>query len=490
MSSTAQMHEQREPLAGLTDRLKRHRGLLVVVAAGIAVRLALLPTVGVRDDMDLFAGWIHGLAVGRLGEAYRMDLTFPPVMAYILWLVSLIQPAFQTATDAADAAVRVAIKAPASLADLGLAAGVWWYLRNKPGWATVGAAAILLHPAVVDVSAWWGQSESIYVFAGLAAFLLAAAGHPRMAAVALALALMTKPQALPFAFPFAAWYIGRYGWRETAVCGAIGAAAIGVVWLPFLADGGVGRFLSALAQHQDAEFAVLSLRAWNPWWVLQSGAGGDFLSDRGALLGPLSPRTIGLVLFGFLEAGIFIAVLRRPDSRTLAVGLAASVMAAFITLTTMHERYAYGAIVFLALLLPERGPRWLWAALSVAFTANLLAAIPPPPLVGVIPIGGPVGLFGSVAMVSVAVGCLMLLGDAVGRLAGPVVEPASPGRLRPPVSGAGGAQPGVETGRGTLPRTSAGTPAATCEAGSCSDRTSGRATSWGPLPSGGRRWSP
>ena len=36
-------------------------------------------------------------------------------------------------------------------------------LRDRPRWAVVGAAAILLHPAVIDVSAWWGQYESIYV---------------------------------------------------------------------------------------------------------------------------------------------------------------------------------------------------------------------------------------------------------------------------------------------------------------------------------------
>jgi hypothetical protein len=217
MSSPADLHERREPPVSLTQRIRRNWALILIAAVGIAVRLILIPTVGLRDDTDLFARWIHGLTVGPLGEAYRMDLSFPPVMVYVLWVVGLIQPAFQTATDAADTAVRAAIKAPASLADLGLAAGVWWYLRDRVGWATVGAAAILLHPAVVDVSAWWGQFESIYVAGGLAAFVLAAVGRPRLAAIALGIALMTNPQARPCAVPFAAWYIGRHGWRETAV---------------------------------------------------------------------------------------------------------------------------------------------------------------------------------------------------------------------------------------------------------------------------------
>jgi hypothetical protein len=271
---------------------------------------------------------------------------------------------------------------------------------------------VLLSPAVVDVSAWWGQFESIYVLGGLAAFLLAVAGHPRLAAVGLGLALMTKPQALPFAVPFAAWYVGRHGWRESAICAGIGLATIAAVWLPFLADGGVGRYLGNLDRFQNGDFAVLSLRAWNPWWILQSGADGDFLSDRGALLGPLSPRTIGVLLFAALEAVLFVAVVRRPDARTLALGIAASVLAAFMALTTMHERYAFGALVFLALLLPERGPRTLWALLTVAVTANLLAAIPPPLPIGPIPIGGPIGSLGSVAITTVGVACLVLVGRA------------------------------------------------------------------------------
>jgi Gpi18-like mannosyltransferase len=407
--------ERQSPSVGVARRLRDEWALILVAVLGLGVRLVLLPTVGLRDDTDLFAGWVHGLANGQLSDAYRLGINFPPVMVYVLWLVGQVQPAFQTATDAADAAVRAAIKTPASLADVGLAAGVCWYLRDRRGWATIGAATVLLHPAIIDVSSWWGQFESIYVLGGLLAFLFAAAGRPRLAAVALGLALMTKPQALPFAIPFAAWYVGRHGWRETAICAAIGAATVGLVWLPFLADDGVSRFLATLDQHQNGEFAVLSLRAWNPWWILQSGAGGDFLSDRGALVGPLSPRTIGLLLFAALEVGIFVAVLRRPDSRTLALGIAASVMAAFVALTTMHERYAYASVVFLALLLPERQTRWLWAVLSVTFTANLLAAIPPPLSWGAIPIGGPVGLIGSVAMLSVAAGCLMLLAEAVRR---------------------------------------------------------------------------
>ena len=46
----------------------------------------------------------------------------------------------------------------------------------------------------------------------------------------------------------------------------------------------------------------------------------------------------------------------------------------------MHERYAYGALIFLLLLIPERRIAWLYLAFSVVFTLDLLSAAPPAPI--------------------------------------------------------------------------------------------------------------
>jgi len=324
-------------------------------------------------------------------------------MVYVWAALAAVEPAFRTVTDAADAGIRVLMKTPPSLADLGLALGVAFALRDRPWLAVAAALGIALHPAVIDVSALFGQYESIYVLLGLAAFLLAVGGHPRLGAVALALALMTKPQALPFVAPFAAWALANLGWRETIRLIAIGTAVIVVVWLPFVPAGGPAGYLRSLDAHQNDLFAVLSLRAWNPWWILQSAAGGDFLRDTGALVGPITPRHLGLVAFGLLELLVFVSVLRRPTPTTLAWGLAASSLAAFVALTTMHERYAYPALVFLVLAFPDRRAVVLWLVFGVVFTLNLFAAIPPSAEIGdLLPIGGPLGIAGSIAMTAIA----------------------------------------------------------------------------------------
>ncbi len=332
-------------------------------------------------------------------------------MVYLFWLLGIVEPAFRSATDAADPTIRIALKIPALLADAGLVAGVAYLLRDRPRWAIAAALGILLSPVFVYTGAWWGQFESIYILAGLFATILVVGDRSYLGAVALGVALMAKPQAVAFIPPFAAWAIAHLGWRRAAVAGAVFSGTVIVLWLPFVADGGPADYLRTLTRHQTEIFAILSLRAWNPWWALQTAIAGDsFLSDGGAILGPLSPRLLGYLAAAVLELFIMAAVYRAPTRRTLLLGLSASVLVLFCCLTSVHERYAEAALIFLAPLLPDRRILATWLALTGVMTVNLLAAIPPGPELGaLLPIGGPLGLLGSLAMTGLTAGVLWLL---------------------------------------------------------------------------------
>jgi len=378
------------------------------LAFAIGLRVALLPAEGLRQDMDTFARWVHALATDvPLGQAYRLDLSFPPIMVYIFWALAHLVPAFATSPDAGETTARIALKIPASAADLGLAVGVLYLLWDRPRQAVVGALLIAFVPVTWYASAWWGQFESIFVLLGLLAAILVLIDRPWLAAIALGLTLMTKPQALVFLVPFGAYAIGRYGWRRAAVIGAVTTAVAAVTWLPFLADDGPGRYLANLASYQNGDYAVLSLRAWNLWWLVQELlAGGSLLADNAALIGPITPRSLGYAMAGLAELAVFLLVLRRPACEGLLLGLAASVLVAFCLLTTMHERYSYGAVIFLLplALVAARRERAAWLALAVAVTANLLAAIPPEAMPGSpIRAEGPAGVVGSVAILAVTV---------------------------------------------------------------------------------------
>ena len=375
-------------------------GLVLALVVGVVIRALLLPTDGLRGDLDQFVLWVHGIAVDGLPNAYDQNLSFPPVMAYVWGLLAAVQPAFQTVTDGSDPAIRALMKLPASIADIGLALLVAFALRDRPHWAVIGAGAIALQPAVFDISAWWGQYESVYMLSALAAVIFAVQGRNGLAAALLAIALMTKPQVLPFLVPFAAWFWATGGWRGFARAALIGIAVIVALWLPFLAAGGPANYLKNLGEYQGEIFNILSLRAWNLWWLVQSlFAGGGFVADDIAFLGPVTLRHVGFGITGLLELLVAAAVLRDPRPRTLILGLAAATLVAFCFLTSMHERYAFGALIFLTLLIPETRVRWLAIAFAVVFTLNLLAAVPPTPeIASLLPVGGWLGIVGSVAM--------------------------------------------------------------------------------------------
>ena len=389
-----------------------------VLLAGIAIRLVLLPTEGFRGDLDQFVGWAHHIATSGLGTLYGETgagpVTFGPVMGYVLAILTAVDPAFQTAINASDEGIRILMKVPASTADIGLALLIAYALRDRPRWAVIAAAGILLHPAVIDVSAWWGQYESIYLLSALAAAILASNGRNGWAAAAIALSLMTKPQALPLLIPFAAWFWATGGWRGVARATAIGAVVLGIVWLPYIPAGGPAGYLRNLGEYQGDIFNFLSLRAWNAWWLVQeASAGGGFIRDDPAILGPLTLRHVGYALAGLLDLGIGVVIIRNPRPRSLILGLASSVLVFFAFATQMHERYAYGALVFLMLLIADPRLRFLSVAFGVVFTLNLLAAIPPTPEIGaLLPVSGALGVIGSLTVLAITYAALQILATA------------------------------------------------------------------------------
>jgi Gpi18-like mannosyltransferase len=408
-------------------------GWIVIAFAfvvGFEVRRNLWPADGLRGDLDQFVGWVHHIAVHGLGSLYSGTdagpVTFGPVMAYIWAILAAVQPGFATATDASDELIRSLMKVPASLADFGLALIAVYALRRHLKWAALAAVAILFHPAVLDVSAWWGQYESIFVLSALAALVLAINGHNGPAAALVAVSLMTKPQAVPFLIPFAAWFWvtgtrragadghaggASGGIRELIRTGLIGLVTSVVLWLPFILDGGPANYLSNLATYQNEIFNVISLRAWNVWWLVQELlAGGSFVADDVPFLGPVTLRHLGYLVTGALSLVIAWAIIRDPRPRTLILGLTASVLVFFTFMTQMHERYAYAALIFLVLLLPDLRIRWLWVGFGVAFTLNLLAAVPPTPEIEqLLPVSGVLGIAGSVALIVITVITLAML---------------------------------------------------------------------------------
>ena len=120
------------------------------------------------------------------------------------------------------------------------------------------------------MSAWWGQYESIFVLSALGAVIAAINGWNGGGRARRRLA---DDQAAGGAVPHPVRGLVLGDRWLAEVLKAAGSQVIGVLWLPFIPEGGPANYLGNLATYQNEIFNVLSLRAWNVWWLLQEAAG-------------------------------------------------------------------------------------------------------------------------------------------------------------------------------------------------------------------------
>ncbi len=130
------------------------------LAAAILVRLLVMPNYILLGDLHQYARWAYHLATDLpFGAAYRQDFSYMPVLVAVFGTLGRLVPAFLTAGDASDAAVRVVLKVPALLGELAIVAGLFTVLRQRPPLAIAAILAVLLVPAGWYLSAWWGQLD-------------------------------------------------------------------------------------------------------------------------------------------------------------------------------------------------------------------------------------------------------------------------------------------------------------------------------------------
>ncbi len=175
------------------------RRLIVLLWAGLAaaivVRLLVMPNYILLGDLHQYARWAYHLATDLpFGAAYRQDFSYMPVLVAVFGTLGRLVPAFLTAGDASDAAVRVVLKVPALLGELAIVAGLFTVLRQRPPLAIAASLAGLLPPRRVP-ERWWAQLDAVYWPSALARRGLER--PPLGLRRPPGLAMMTSPGALP-----------------------------------------------------------------------------------------------------------------------------------------------------------------------------------------------------------------------------------------------------------------------------------------------------
>lgn len=372
------------------------------------IRLLALPLAG-TEDMSVWKTWSHGAVdaglttlygVGgdppvrglvRWGERYT-TVDYPPVALYELAVAGAAYRAFFPAYQDSRW-LNVAMKLPGLVAELLLALLLWrtWLPRHGQGAARFGVLALWANPAMILAGPVLGYLDPLMALPAVAAILAAAEGRSALAGALLALACLTKAQAVFIApvVALAAWNASRDGRIARALSMGGGMAAITAVALaPYVAAGawrnlvqGVG----SLLRHD-----MLSGDAANAWWIVTYVLRAIYaVGDLGAWgAWTMTVRILGItqiVRLGYPNPRVFAAAavlaaalwaiwqVRRRASAPLLLACAGFIVHAYFVLgVQVHENHLYLALPMLAAAAAARPAlRPVFLGVSTVFALNL-----------------------------------------------------------------------------------------------------------------------
>ena len=373
---------------GRADRYDWLCGALVALAA--AVRIPLLEQPGYASDIAALKTWGLFAVEHGLLQVYELSgVNYPPLSVLLLWCVAelarLINPVFSFLEPGLAAALdsvtyTVLVKVAACTADLLIGVLVYHWARKivGPRWGVAAAAAILLHPAMIYVSAWWGQIDSLFSLGQIAAFMAAARGQVRRSAVTYALSGLVKVQAFILLPVFGLLQWQRVGLLRMLHSGEVLVSVLVLAALPFLLVGQGGYIIRSSGQAGGLErlgsFGSAprpTNDAYNFWWLTVDPEERR-QSDLRPLWGTLPRRVIGLAAFAAAYLLALVWMWRRGPQYWAAA--AAAVYASFFMLPTqIHERHLlpFFPLMVVAVIHHRRLLPW-FVGWSITYTANLL----------------------------------------------------------------------------------------------------------------------
>lgn len=360
--------------------------LTIILILGLVWRLASVRAQGFPNDISSFEAWASALvAHGPTGfYASTNFVDYPPGYFYILDIVGQFWSLFFKADAAGLEVLAILVKLPAILFDLALGVLVYAVARRFGSEKlALGAVALyVLNPAVVFISALWGQVDSVACFfalLGVYALLRSddfelpqPANQWRKSArgvlsaratrwivggwIALAYSLLIKPQAavlLPPMIAFAFVDPRHRCARITATGIGIGAAILFALLIaePFHPGNPISTFdwLAHIYSYGSNLYPYNSVNAFNLWAL------------RGTLWVPDNQKIVFLSQYAWgttlVLAALGLIVWRYLQDRTpqaLLEGCAIATLAFFTLATRMHERYIFNGLSLRSPAFPSR----------------------------------------------------------------------------------------------------------------------------------------
>src|SRR5579885_418591 len=355
------------------------RTLWLIAAAGFVVRLLFMGNEGFRNDVSSFEAWAITLAQHPFWEFYNSTsfADYPPGYFYILALVGHVF-AIVSPHNNYDI-LKYLVKLPAVLVDLADGVLLFAIVRRfaSERVALAVAACFIFNPAVIFISAAWGQVDSIA--GGLSLFAVyqllrseSRGGAPIVYAwLALAYSLLIKPQAavlipLFVVFAFVAPQAQRRG-RLIATGAGIAAAivftfALTVPFHPTANPANAFAWLYHKYEFGKNVYAYNSVNAFNLWSAMKR-----FWVPDSQMNGPFPQYFWGVLLVAAATVLVVVRYAGDRSQRALLEAAALLTLSFYMLSTRMHERYIYDGLLFTMACIPF-ARRYLVATVVFSFT--------------------------------------------------------------------------------------------------------------------------
>lgn len=395
--------------------------LLLVLAAGLLIRLPLLPLPGTEDTYYFRLWGAQALAHGILNvytlrdaevlRVLRLRLAGEPVKQRIVTQTELgplpgipdYPPGNILLLEWSCAACRVVqggqlragpllnacLNFPPLVFSLGIALALWWFAA-KAGFGRVSGAvaAVWLNPALILTSPVLGYQEPVFAFFGFVALILLYERRYTWCSLAAALACVIKPQGLIILPVIAAGFLAEGGLRAAVRHGARLALFIFLLLSPYiLTERSLALFAGVFL---GARFPALSPQELNIWWLVgpllraaserswQAFAGvvgmysrADFAAIAG--FDALWISLPALALFTAVNMFFLWQELRAGNRPAVFWSAALEVYGYTMLSLFVHENHLYAALIYASPLLLLAGRffvRMFWT-LTAMYALNL-----------------------------------------------------------------------------------------------------------------------